>query len=375
MEYDASDHNEPSDFHRGESNKTAPFEGVNDPLRYVDRFRKHREQSVREVVKSAIAVCEGIDAIRDDGLQLGRFIRGLADAKVISKNEAEKVELSKMPMISKIRKINEHQHIILHPNIADKICTGYSVLYELGRLIDNLLPEDGDVADQLGKHLEELDGALTRKWIQDLRERVYPKQGRKKPAEDNNVEEEDGGGDSEELNDDSDHHTREDISPKAAAVLPANIKEPDVVVVDIGEPITAALLVACKGDEVAMIGAADEDRWQQMADQMAEDSALFVFMPLQVLLNVGSVLATFGLFRCANVYLLSKPEKLEATKCDVLAIFERGEGVDVEGVPNWKADDTPTYIAEQFLHGVPGRRLQFFARAPAAGWEAMPDQA
>jgi hypothetical protein len=60
MEYDASENNEPSDFHRGESNKAAPFEGINDPLRFVDRFRKHREQSVREVVLSATAVCDGI---------------------------------------------------------------------------------------------------------------------------------------------------------------------------------------------------------------------------------------------------------------------------------------------------------------------------
>ena len=55
----------------------------------------------------------------------------------------------------------------------------------------------------------------------------------------------------------------------------------------------------------------------------------------------------------------------------VLAIFERGEGVSIEGVPNWKADDTPFHIAEQFLQGVPGRRLQFFADALVAGWEAL----
>lgn len=369
MEYDDSENNEPSDFHRGESSETRPFEGINDPLRFVDRFRKHREQSVREVVLSATAVCDGIDEIGDDAGQLGRYLTALAEAKVISKAEAKKADLSKMSMISKIRKIHKHRKLILHPNIADKICTGYSVLYELGKLIDDL-PDDSDAADQLGKLLETLDGSLTRKWIQDLREQVAPKQRGGKPSEDG--AEQHGSGDevSEELAEESADHAEDDASPNAAVVL-AKIERPDVVVMNVGEPITAALLVACKGDEGALTQAAQEDRWRQMSDQMAEDSALFIFVPLQVLLNIGSVLATFGLFRCTNVYLLSEPNKLEATRCNVLAIFESGEGVDVRGVPNWNADDTPTYIAEQFLQGVPGRRMQFYASAPAADWEAL----
>jgi hypothetical protein len=153
--------------------------------------------------------------------------------------------------------------------------------------------------------------------------------------------------------------------------VPANAKRADVVVADVGEPITAALLIVNNGDEGALVLAAEGDRWQRMADQMAEDSAIFVFARLDVLLNISRIVKTFGPCGCANLYLLSEPDKLEATKCNVLAIFERGDGVSVEGVPNWKASDSPFVIAEQFLLGVSGRRLQFFAEVPVPGWEAL----
>jgi hypothetical protein len=369
-----------TDLIRGESEQRTVDERINDPLRYVDRFRMHRTRSVREVVHSAIAVCQGIDAVRDDSLQLGRFLIGLADAKVISKAEAAKADISKMSMISKIRKINEHRDIILHPKVADRICTGYSVLYELGLLID-ALPDDGDAADQLGRHLETLDGALTRKWVQDLRESIAPKQRRAKtadvtaitdPIEEGLVDqvdtEEDVGGETASETDDI---SEDDTTSHNEPFLPENGEQADVLIADAGEPIAAALLIVGKQDQGILVHAAQENDWQRVADQMAEDSVVFVFAPMQLLLSISRVIETFGCDRCANVYLLSQPDKLEATKCNALAIFERGDGVFVEGVPNWTAEDTPFVIVEQLLQGVSGRRLQFFADAAVPGWGAL----
>jgi hypothetical protein len=338
------------------------------------------------VVQSAIAVCHGIDAVRNDPPRFAEFLGGLVEAKVISKAEAAKAELAKMSMISKIRKIEEHRDIILHPNVADKICTGYSVLYELGLLID-VLPDAGDAADQLGRHLETLDGALTRKWVQDLRESIAPKQPRKKKANVAAAEKESPPESADPIVEDQHEHVDTDVSGEIAddihgsgeddatshidVSVPANAKRTDVLVADAGEPITAALLIVNNRDEGALLLAAQGDRWQRMADQMAEDSAIFVFARLDVLLNISRIFQTFGQCGCANFYLLSQPDKLEATKCNVLAIFERGDGVFVEGVPNWKANDPPFVIAEQFLLGVSGRRLQFFADAAVTGWEAL----
>jgi hypothetical protein len=160
-----------------------------------------------------------------------------------------------------------------------------------------------------------------------------------------------------------------DESGRNVFLKSATAEQAGDVVADAGEPITAALLIVDRQDEGMWVHAAQENEWQRAADQMAEDSVVFVFAPMQLLLNISRVIETFGCDRCANVYLLSQPDKLEATKCNVLAIFERGDGVSVEGVPNWKADDTPIEIAKQFLPSTTGRIVQVFADGPVEGWE------
>jgi hypothetical protein len=372
----------------GSSNPITGDKPFSDPLRHVDRSREHRTRSVSELVKSAGEVCEAIDAARNDPELLARVLSRLVDIKMISKAEAAKTEIAEMSTISKSRKIDEHRDILLHPNVANKICSGHTIMYETSLLIDNL-PDEDDAAEQLGKYLETLDGPLTRKWVQDLREKIAPKKRRKKKANVAAAEKESPPESADPIVEDQHEHvdTEDDVSGEIAddidgsgeddatshndASVPANAKQTDVVVADVGEPITAALLIVGKQHEGMLVHAAEGNEWQRMADQMAEDSAVFVFAPLQVLLNISRVIETFGCDSCANVYLLSQPDKLEATKCNVLAIFERGEGISVEGVPNWKPDDTPFAIAEQFLQGVPGRRLQIFADGTVEGWEAL----
>jgi hypothetical protein len=380
---------------RGSSNPITSDKPFSDPLRHVDRSREHRTRSVSELVKSAGEVCEAIDAARNDPELLARVLSRLVDIKMISKAEAAKTEIAEMSTVSKYRKIDEQRDILLHPNVTNKICSGPTILYELSLLIDKL-PDEDNAAEQLGKYLETLDGPLTRKWVQDLRERIAPKKRRKKKAnvvadakevspetaesigdntgdagDDADRDEDDDLGEDADFADDTDGSGQDHVTSTNDASVSANAKQADVVVADAGEPITAALLIVGKQHEGMLIHAAEGNEWQRMADQMAEDSAVFVFAPLQVLLKISRVIETFGCDTCANVYLLSQPDKLEATKCNVLAIFERGDGVSVEGVPNWTAEDTPLMIAEQFLQGVPGRRLQFFADAAVPGWEVL----
>jgi hypothetical protein len=140
-------------------------------------------------VNSAIAVCEGLDKIGGDKIEFRRFVRALADSKVMSQKEAAKPKLEDMSTLSKIRKIYEHRDIILHQSVADKLCTGYSVLYELGLLIDHFMPKGEvtdevvtNVSDQLRKLLEKLDGDLTRQWIKGVRKSVGAIPTREKKA-------------------------------------------------------------------------------------------------------------------------------------------------------------------------------------------------
>lgn len=398
----------------GSSNQDTENKPVNDPIWYVNRFRKHREQSVREVVNSTIAVCEGLDAIGEDQTEFRRFVKALADAKVMSQAEAAKKKRADMSTLSKIQKIYEHRDVILHQGVADKLCTGYSVLYELGLLIDQLMPEGditeevkGQVSKLLGLHLETLDGDLTRRWIKGVRESVGPIATRERkvksgePPDDNESaktpdlhDEEDqhdrdygddtvengdaGNGDDDSFNeftpeavDNAEGGTTVDRSTRNFASRRLEAKAADIVVSEAGKPITAAMVTVHPLDEELLIRASQTNEWQRLADQMAEDSVVFVFSPMQILLNIGQVIETFDGFRCSNAYLLADPHKSELTTCNVLAIYERGEGVSIAGVANWKVNETPVLIMEQFLQGVSGRSVFFFGDVPPAGWEIL----
>src|SRR5712664_2433965 len=169
------------DLIQGSSKPTTKEKPFSDPLRHVDRSREHRTKSVSELVKSASEVCEAIDAARNEPELLARVLSKLVDIKMISGAEAAKAEIAKMSTISKYRKIDQRREVLLHPNVANKICSGPTILYELSLLVDNM-PDEDDAAEQLGKYLETLDGPLTRKWVQDLREKIAPKKRRKKKA-------------------------------------------------------------------------------------------------------------------------------------------------------------------------------------------------
>jgi hypothetical protein len=145
----------PSEFHEsrpdlvhGLSKHEFTEKRTNDPLLYVEKFRTHRTRSVREEVASVVQVCVGLDTIGKENKEgFGRFVWALADAHMMSDAEAAK-ERDKMPTLSQFRKIHDFHPVILHERVAGKLCTGYSVLYELAKLIEALLPK-GVIADYL----------------------------------------------------------------------------------------------------------------------------------------------------------------------------------------------------------------------------------
>lgn len=356
----------------------------------------YREESVRAEVKCTVAISEGVAAFAKDDVKLGQFLQELVDAKVFTKAEAATELKGKSgPTISKLKKIADHRGVIFHPKIIMFLQPSYSVLYALIQLHEALEEGADKPIDVLHEMLKGHDGPIKRKWLEEERLKLKPDEQRgetKSPrpasvakdqeepatqavgdaAEDAVVKKEEPPEDYRPRRVDSgDDVTSETDDDNVNTALPAKAKRADVVVADAGEPITAALLIVGERDEGLLTHAAQENEWQRVADQMAEDSAVFVFAPLQCLLNISRVIETFDCDRCANIYLLSEPDKLEATKCRVLAIFERGEGVSVKGVPNWTADDTPFVIAEQLLLGVSGRRLQLFADAAVPGWETL----
>jgi hypothetical protein len=406
----------------GSSNQTGSYKPIkdrtNDPIWYVERFRKHREQSVREVVHSTIAVCEGLDAIGDDKTEFRRFVTALADAKVMSQAEAKKPKRADMSTLSKIQKIYEHRDIILHQSVADKLCTGYSVLYELALLIDQLMPEAGEVAEKvadvssrLSEHLETLDGDLTRRWIKGVRENVgsipsrdkkhkpdTPVEGNAVPNDAHNYDQqtpnsaeldnEDDGGESEEVLGDEEESGDDQSADEEENDITSNnegsVHTPGhqlAIVAANDRAITAALLiVGGPWDDDALSQNARSEKWREAAAQVAEDSVVFVFSPLRYLLEISQTIETFAYWRCSRVYMLSRPDDLDVSDCDVLAIYNIGLGVSIPGLTSWTTDDTPNVItagdrpeaiAEQLATGLAGRLVQFFGDTAVPGWETL----
>jgi hypothetical protein len=388
------------------------------PASATEQFVQHRSGSVRQAVLSTVAFSRGLAEFSKNRGELQQFLHGMVSSKALPKAEAAArlVGTKSSPTISKLNKIAEHQDMLSDPKIASLIPPGYTPMYECAQLLVVLKADDPATAlNNLQQMILEYDGPITRDWFKKQRDKLRPpksaKHAKTKPPPAKSLaepsSEQEGGADerkkseegreeairsdaADQVDDASvDEADEEDTCSETIAgvvdgsneddgailhietTVPTNAGQPDVVVADAGEPITAALIVVREKDEQALAHAAQGYEWQRMADQMAEDSVVFVFAPLRLLLDNNQAIETFGCDRCASVYLLSEHHELELTKCKVLAIYERGEGVSFQTFPDWKADDSPFSIAEQMLQAVPGRRLQFFADAPVHGWEAL----
>jgi len=114
-----------------EDSATTP-EGV------ADQFRKHRAASVKEEVSSDVVLHQGIAAFSDDPESLQKLLNAMVGAKVLSRAEALAGLRGKNSTMSMLRKIAEHADVILHPEILPFLQPGYSVLYKLARLYEEL---------------------------------------------------------------------------------------------------------------------------------------------------------------------------------------------------------------------------------------------
>lgn len=375
---------------------------VEQHVEHSERVLKLRADSVVAQVQSTVALSESMEKLKDDNGQLDKFLAALCSAKLLTNAEIQKRGASAQ---SKWKKIGRYAPVFLDDRVLRVLTPGYSVMYEMTLLIEDLGSASGTV-DRLVELFDELDGPMTRDWIKKRRDAMKP------PKQVATVEAPSiaSGDDSqvaqtEQVSRPIGPKTLIDSEPSKPADglaagqsvsspgregddgpiqqregVPANGQEADLMgnstpsavkAAEFGGQVTAALLVVRKRDAERLILASQGAEWQRATDQLAEDAVIFVFTTMQVLLTIGPAIETLGWERCDNVYLLSEPDGRDAGKCDVLAVFERGDGVDVQGVPSWKTSDAPHLIAEQFLQGVPGRRLHLFADMALPGWEAL----
>jgi hypothetical protein len=113
------------------------------PSSIADTVLDHRASSVREDVKSHVAFSKGVNALLDDKGALDKLLAILVDRKVLSKDDAHLGLSASESHLSMLNKINRYRDVILDERIVGYLAPGYSVLYQLVSLYEDLENCDG----------------------------------------------------------------------------------------------------------------------------------------------------------------------------------------------------------------------------------------
>lgn len=341
-----------------------PSKEFSDPLRHVQRSHDHRTKSVSELVESASQACEAIDAARNDPQLLGRVLSKLVEIKMIPAAEAATSDISKMSTVSKYRKIDERREVLLHPSIANRICSGITILYELSLLIDNM--PGNEVVEKLSHGLETLDGPLKRKSVLELRERYAPKKPRKKTAskqtENKQLASEAG---------DAGGSTQGDGQSSLTVPEPAQAKRLRFL----GKPITAMLWTP-EGDDISRLLREVADgkipTCLEYMDEMETDSALVLrgnLCPLLSLVTVMQSQTRLGIWAKACIEV--QPSSPDISNSVVLLVLARGNIKLAPMTRKWGTEIDAASAASKMLLAVTGRKVHLFASKQTEGWESV----
>jgi len=136
-----------TDFTAGETEMartaTPEAETPTDPEGVAKLYLFHRAAGVKEEVTGNVILHLGIVDFRDDPESLQKLLDALVGAKVLSRHEALAGLDGRKATISMLRKIALHADVILHPKILPLLQPGYSVLYQVACLYEDLEANDG----------------------------------------------------------------------------------------------------------------------------------------------------------------------------------------------------------------------------------------
>jgi hypothetical protein len=113
------------------------------PSSIANTVLEHRALSVREDVKSHVAFSKGVNALLDNKETLDQLLAILVDRKVLSKDDAHLGLSASESHLSMLNKINRYREVILDERILGYLTPGYSVLYQLVSLYEDLENCDG----------------------------------------------------------------------------------------------------------------------------------------------------------------------------------------------------------------------------------------
>jgi hypothetical protein len=336
------------------------------PESYAKRFLKHRAASVGESVTSGVVLVEALAACEGDRDKSKRLLEQLAKAKALSKVEAAQGLSGKktnVTMISKLRKIAEHAELIRHPRVLPFLQPGYSVLYELGLLYEDL-GSAKDAVEVLHEILVSCEGQVTRKWLGDIRAKLRD-DGPSTQAPNPQAESDQGALVGQSDRDQMPETDGELIeSSRAQAAAAANPRP----------PITA-LLATPGWRDASNLGKAYLEQGQptclSLGNEIGDHAVLFVYAKVGALLSIATAIGWWKFKRCSHVYLLSEQESPDVIESDALAIYERGEFRLSRVLADPPAEKDPVTYVNSLLQGVSGRRVHLFADSATPGWESI----
>jgi hypothetical protein len=103
----------------------------------------HRASSVREDVKSHVAFSTGVNALLDDKEALDKLLAILLDRKILSTDDVRVGLSAPESYLSMLNKISKYRDVLLDERILRYVSPGYSVLYQLACLYEDLEKCDG----------------------------------------------------------------------------------------------------------------------------------------------------------------------------------------------------------------------------------------
>ena len=368
-------------FTAGENQETSETHPTSDPADVAQRFLQHRAASVEEEVSSTVVLSEGMATFGNDQELLQQFLEELEKAKVLTKAEIAEGLTGKKSgsTLSKLKKIKEHRHVILHPKILPFLQPGYSVLYELALLYEDLKDVDGAI-DSLHDLPQGNDGPATRDWLKKERVKLQPATRLsevlyKQPK-------------SHECAQDVEPSIKPEVHEIAQATSPAervtslddntlSRAQPDEnadVVAESEPPIAALLLTASGRDASRLTKEGNREslpRCLRISNDVGDKAVLLVCAKVGVLSSMSRAIESLKFGRCSSIYLLSEPTGPDVTECDALAIYRRGGFKLSSDVTEWPSDKSPISLADRLLADVTGRRVHLFAKSKTAGWESI----
>lgn len=351
------------DFHRGEN-----FEAIHrseTPTELVRTFVEHRSAGVTSIVESTVAFSKGLTSFHDDAEKLTEFLQALHEAKVLTKEEvASGLSPKSDAAASKMKKISEYADVIRDERILPLLSAGYSVLYEVALLFQEMERRQQGVA-HLRARLMTSNGPISRSWLKAQRAKLEEKSTKtNKEAVQTELPK-------------VDPVDAPSIQPMATAGedIAPGVDLPKEVEAEVEKVPVAAVLMTVNSKDVSRLDKSLQENSDPncltLRDQIENRAVLLVYTRASTLTSMQAVIKSLGFDRCSRIGLVGEIAGNDITSSNVMAIYVRGGLTGIAEAIDWRSEKDPAALADRILAGIEGRRVHLFAKSRSEGWDSL----